>query len=687
MALIQPVIKSPGGAGKLAQPEKALKTPNVSELEKPEKTLAIPLLGRLQATTQLQLLGILLVVLILVTAAAAFINSQAAEQNTRYTAQSGKLLMLSQRLAKDAGQSLSGNPRAFENLASSRESFSSILALLDKGDDNLPMTPKGAHTVLNDLMARSARLFADVRALEAARPALTALSQTAAAINANSRELRDLTQQLIDSAPVMQKDRAIRLSLTLERTARNASTLLLAEEAADMKATQTQFKQDLQETEALLKTFSAGDPSIEKIAALLESYLAFSANTSANMQALLEARRASKMIIESSDALTIYIQKLVDTYQSTARVAGLVMMSAGILVLLTLMLISKVYLDDSRKRARDAERSYHRDQQAILRLMDELCDLAEGNLKVKATVSEDVTSNIADMINYAIEELRKLVVGITDASDQVMSAVRAAEEISTGLLAATQKQSDELINAGEAVQLMIKSIQEVDASAAQSAEVARRTLAATEQGEQSVQNTIAGMDGIREQIQETSKRIKRLGESSQEIGEIVEMISDITEQTNVLALNAAIQAASAGEAGRGFSVVAEEVQRLAERSAEATRQIAALVRAIQSDTQDAVTAMEKSTQGVVEGAKLSDAAGQSLREIAQVSHELAQLIESISVSTQVQTDMAEEVEKAMMEIVRINEQTTAGTRLSNASIAELTGLANRLKASVSGFKL
>lgn len=687
MALKQPVIKSPGAAGKLTQPEMAFKAPNVSEPEKPEKTFAIPLLGRLQVTTQLQLLGILLVALILVTAAAAFLDSRVAEQNARYATQSGKLLMLSQRLAKDAEQSLSGNSRAFENLARSRESFSSILALLDKGDDTLPATSGEPRTVLSDLMTRSAKLLADVRALETARPALTALNQAAAATNAKSRELRDLTQQLTDSAPVMQKDRALRLSLALERTARNTSTLLLAEEAADMKAAQIQLKQNLQETEDLLKIFPAGDPPIEKIASLLESYRTFAANTGAGMQALLEARRASKMVIENSDALTSYIQELVDTYQSTARVTSLVIMPAGILVLLILMLVSKVYLDDSRKRARDAEHSYRRDQQAILRLMDELGDLAEGNLKVKATVSEDVTGVIADSINYTIEELRKLVVGITGASNQVMSAVRAAEEISTGLLAAAQKQSDELKGAGEAVQLMIRSIQEVDASAAQSAEVARRTLAATEQGEQAVQNTIAGMDGIREQIQETSKRIKRLGESSQEIGEIVEMISDITEQTNVLALNAAIQAASAGEAGRGFSVVAEEVQRLAERSAEATRQIGALVRAIQSDTQDAVTAMEKSTQGVVEGAKLSDAAGQSLREIAQVSHELAQLNESISVSTQVQTDMAEEVEKAMMEIVRINEQTTAGTRLSNASIAELTGLATRLKASVSGFKL
>jgi twitching motility protein PilJ len=217
--------------------------------------------------------------------------------------------------------------------------------------------------------------------------------------------------------------------------------------------------------------------------------------------------------------------------------------------------------------------------------------------------------------------------------------------------------------------------------------VGRRTLVATEQGAQAVRNSITGMDGIREQIQDTAKRIKRLGESSQEIGEIVDLISDITEQTNVLALNAAIQAAAAGEAGRGFSVVAEAVQRLAERSGEATKQIGTLVKTIQSDTHDAVAAMEKSTLGVVEGAKLSDMAGQSLKEVEIVSNELARLINSISVSTQVQTDMVSEVSGVIKEVLVISEQTTEGTRQTAQTVSQLTALASELKSSVAGFKL
>jgi twitching motility protein PilJ len=359
----------------------------------------------------------------------------------------------------------------------------------------------------------------------------------------------------------------------------------------------------------------------------------------------------------------------------------------SLLALLMLLLIGKVYVDDGRFRAEDSEKVNRANQEAILRLLDEISNLANGDLTVRARVTEDITGAIADSINYTIDELRRLVTSITDASRQVTAATQEAQGVTTQLLQAAQKQAAEIQGAGQSVTQMAQSMTDVSEKANDSSKVAETSLHAAEKGAQAVQNAIRGMNDIREQIQETSKRIKRLGESSQEIGEIVALISDITEQTNVLALNAAIQAASAGEAGRGFTVVAEEVQRLAERSGEATKHISAIVKSIQRDTQDAVEAMERSTQGVVQGTRTADQADQALREIRAVSNRLAELIGSISTSTQEQAASATRVAANMKIILGITQLTTEGTKKTAGSAVRLTALADGLKSSVAGFKL
>jgi twitching motility protein PilJ len=308
-------------------------------------------------------------------------------------------------------------------------------------------------------------------------------------------------------------------------------------------------------------------------------------------------------------------------------------------------------------------------------------------LTARATVSEDITGAIADAVNYAIDALRTLVTNINEITVHVSSAAQETQATAIHLAQASDHQAQQITDTSAAINEMAVSIEEVSANAAESAAVAQNSVAIATKGAMAVQNTIQGMDGIREQIQETSKRIKRLGESSQEIGDIVELINDIADQTNILALNAAIQAAMAGEAGRGFAVVADEVQRLAERSSNATKQIDALVKTIQTDTNEAIISMEQSTSGVVNGAKLAQDAGAALKEIESVSSKLAGLIQSISHTARQQAFGATSISNTMNEIREVTTQTSVGSNETAASIGNLADLANDLRKSVAGFKL
>jgi len=337
--------------------------------------------------------------------------------------------------------------------------------------------------------------------------------------------------------------------------------------------------------------------------------------------------------------------------------------------------------------AEQVDQENQRNQAAILRLLDELGDLADGDLTVQATVTEDFTGAIADSINYSIDQLRGLVATINQTAVQVSAAAQETQSTAMHLAEASEHQAQEIAGASAAVNEMAVSIDQVSANASESAAVAERSVAIAHKGAEVVQNTISGMDTIREQIQETSKRIKRLGESSQEIGDIVSLINDIADQTNILALNAAIQASMAGEAGRGFAVVADEVQRLAERSAAATKQIEQLVKTIQTDTNEAVISMEQTTSEVVRGARLAQDAGVALEEIETVSRNLADLIQNISNAARQQAASAGHISNTMNVIQEITSQTTAGTIATARSIGNLAEMANELRHSVAGFKL
>lgn len=649
----------------------------------------LPLIGHLPFAEQLKLLGGGAALSLLVTLIAAGLDYRATSNGTHYLDLSGDLVMLTQRLAKDAGSAMQGKQTAIEGLPHAREEAERILQALDKGDDIAPATTGDGRIALDKLMPVAQQSLQYIRDIEEGRPGILTVSRAVAAVDEVGPELREAISRL--SASGANADRVNRFALLAERIGKDANSMLGGVVTGDMVG---RLGMDMQAADELLAGFEQANPAVMQVSDLFEVYRNSVYAVISQAQGLFGAKRGASDYFDSVSVtkkgpfITDSVA-LKDAYDNALRgrwTSYLMALSAA-LVLIFSALLSKAYLSDARKRAALAEASNKQNQRAILRLMNELSDLADGDLTVRATVSEDITGAVADSVNYTAEELHKLVTRITEAAEQMGLATRDSEAMAQTLLASTQKQVREIKEAEESVQLITRSIAEVDAAATKAAEVGRHTLDATNQGALAVRNTIAGMDGIREHIQETSKRIKRLGESSQEIGEIVDLISDITEQTNVLALNAAIQAASAGEAGRGFSVVAEEVQRLAERSAEATKQIGALVKTIQSDTHDAVAAMEKSTLGVVEGAKLSEVSGQSLKEIELVSNELAALINSISVSTQVQTEMASEVAEVMQDIMSITEQTTEGTRLTSESAIKLSNLAAGLRGSVAGFKL
>jgi twitching motility protein PilJ len=328
-----------------------------------------------------------------------------------------------------------------------------------------------------------------------------------------------------------------------------------------------------------------------------------------------------------------------------------------------------------------------RNQQAIMRLLDEMSSLAEGDLTVQATVTEDITGAIADSVNYAVEALRKLVTTISQSGIQLDGAARQTQALASHLARASNAQSKQIGSATESIGAMASSIEEVSGNAERGADVARHSVDVAHKGGDAVRRTIDGMNTIRETIQETSKRIKRLGESSQEIGNIVELISDIAEQTNILALNASIQASMAGEAGRGFAVVADEVQRLAERAANATKQIEVLVRTIQTDTNEAVVSMERSTTDVVGGALLAENAGAALQEIEQVSNQIASLVQNISASARSQSTAAQNIARNMQVLREISAQSADSTSATSHAIAKLADLSASLRKSITGFRL
>ncbi len=660
----------------------------------------------------------LLTALVLATIIAAIIAfayvSKVEEHGEQYLSRVSEQRVLGQKITKYALESSAGDQAAFQRLRDSRDRFSVLVEELKNGVPGigLPPSPASMAEPLHELENRWLALRAYVDDILLNQNAILSIREFVDVINKSVPELQKVSEEVVRilvraNADQQQVYVATRQLMLAQRLGENVSRVL--EGGTRTPLAIDQFSQDAERFGRVLNGMLTGDNTLD-IARVsdadAEARLAEASKLFRSVQdhvaeiieaapAVLPALEATGEVVPASDALDLATAELSDAYKrgqyvsrfGPIRIGPAVVTVLGLVAAILLLLLGLALLRDARARAQQADQQNLRNQAAIRRLLDEMVDLSDGDLTIEATVTEDITGAIADSVNQAVEEMRSLVTTINETSVRVSASAQETRGTAMRLEEASDHQRKQIEKASGTVRSMSQSMRDMSDEASKSATIARQSVDIAAAGGATVRRTISGMDNIREHIQETSKRIKRLGESSQEIGNIVELIEDIADQTNILALNAAMQAAMAGEAGRGFAVVADEVQRLAERSAHATKQIDALVKTIQADTNEAVSSMESSTSEVVSGAKLAEDAGEALQKIEQVSQEIAEATKTIASRLQQHSQEVGSINDTMDVIQQITSQTSEGTEQTTQSIETLAKMAEQLRQTVARFKL
>ncbi|MYM63664.1 methyl-accepting chemotaxis protein [Pseudomaricurvus sp. HS19] len=627
-----------------------------------------------------------------------------ASRDQDYLQLTADLRAYSYRVSSLSRDATSGNEEAFGELQSVLKSMEQVWGKLSAADPN---TRAALADELGSYSGIWKKVQSDAQTIIDNKDTIIFLNDVAITLNESLPELQAEHNYIVEillenDAPADQVAVAQMQSWRAERIGRNVDKMLRGGTDADTAA--DQFNLDANLFGKVLQGMKEGDvamsisrvtdkDAVESLNDITDLFQFVSSSVQDIFEAspaLFKARQSANALLDNSPLLLEALNELSDGIaglSSSRRNNNSTSLGLGVLGVVFLLLLGVNIYSGTNRRLKETAETNSRNQEAIMRLLDELADLADGDLTTTATVTEDFTGAIADSINFTIDQLRVLVSRINETAVDVSAAAEETQQTALHLAEASEHQAQEIAGASAAVNEMAVTIDQVSANASESAAVAERSVSIANNGAKVVQNTIHGMDTIREQIQDTSKRIKRLGESSQEIGDIVSLINDIADQTNILALNAAIQASMAGDAGRGFAVVADEVQRLAERSAAATKQIEALVKTIQNDTNEAVISMEQTTAEVVRGARLAQDAGVALEEIEGVSANLAELIHNISSAARQQATSAGHISNTMNVIQEITSQTSAGTGATADSIGRLAEMALELRESVAGFTL
>ncbi len=671
------------------------------------------------SVTYLAVLGALVLFIVLMGVILVALGRQSA-QNEIFFKLAGEQRLLSRAIMTEALEAARGKETAFAKLEDSRNRFEQALNDQRNGSAALGLSPAplAARAALDELENRWKPIRTEIDIILAGRDPVISVGNFVPLLESSLTQMNTLSDEIakslannrVDARQVYQAVKQLQLGEQIMGDLKR----MLSEGGLGAANAADRFGRNVNLFGQVLRGMRDGGAGIERITIpdsarklteltdLFKSLETETARIVEKSPELVKVQNAAQGIANKGDALIEATTRLLDQYVESGRqfhMLGIPLnyQAAYLLGILALILLialfyvqnreSRQQLLDAEQRKQETEEQNRRNQDAILRLLDELGNLAEGDLTVQASVTEDVTGAIADSVNYAIEALRDLVSTINNTSGLVASAVQETSAIADGLAKSSEIQARQIDNASTTVTQMAQSMDEVSAKTASSADVAEKSVGIAHEGGDRVRRTIYGMNTIREHIQDTSKRIKRLGESSQEIGDIVALINDIADQTNILALNAAIQASAAGEAGRGFAVVADEVQRLAERSSNATKRIETLVKTIQADTNEAVISMEKSTAEVVTGAGLAEKAGEALEEIEKVSARLAELIDEISKSAGQVSEMASRVSTAMISINEITGQTAESSVMTASAIGKLQRLAQELRQSVAGFRL